>query len=626
MTTAFFPLRRLGLTGVAILSAGLHCAPPAPPSPVAGQASPAWVTDAVFYQIFPERFRNGDPTNDPTRASLEFPDVVPESWAVSDWTTDWYTRAAWEREMGPDFYEHGVFHRRYGGDLQGVIDRLDYLRDLGINALYFNPLFYARSLHKYDGNTFHHIDPYFGPDPAGDFERMAEETSDPQSWHVTAADSLFFTLVDRAHALGIRVVIDGVWNHTGRDFFAFADLRARQETSPYRDWYIVRAFDDPATPANEFAYEGWWGVETLPVFADTPAGDDLHPGPKAYVFDATRRWMDPNGDGDPADGVDGWRLDVAPDVPVKFWADWNAHVRRLNPEAYTVSEVWFDASKFLQDGGFSATMNYHGFAFLAKGFLVDAALPAGEFFAQHEARRAEYPRAMQYAMQNLIDSHDTDRLASMIANARTTYEQAEKNDYDVNVSPRHVATYAVRRPDARERRIQRLVALLQLTDVGAPMIYYGTEAGMWGADDPDDRMPMVWPDLSYEPQRTDPRGRPRIEDPVAFDREVFEFYRQVIALRHAHPALRGGSFEPLLADDARQCIAFVREGEEERLVVLFNRSEEAQEVAVPLGGSVGSQRVVFVTAGEADAISLGSEAGRLVVGLPGLTGVVVAVR
>ena len=394
MNVSPFGTRLASILALTLLALSAGCQPENAPlvqsdTPPTGGADPAWVTDAVFYQIFPERFANGDPTNDPTRESLEYVDAVPDSWRISPWTADWYSRADWEREMGDDFYENGVFHRRYGGDLQGVIDRLDYLDDLGINALYFNPLFYARSLHKYDGNTFHHIDPYFGPDPEGDLALMAQETSDPSSWHMTAADSLFFALVDQAHQRSMRIVIDGVWNHTGRDFFAFADIRERQEDSPYKDWYIINAFDDPATPENEFAYEGWWGVETLPLFADTPDGVDLHPGPKAYIFDATRRWMDPNGDGDPSDGVDGWRLDVAPDVPTKFWADWNAHVRSLNPEAYTVSEVWFDASRFLQDGGFSATMNYHGFAFLVKGFLVDNAITASAFLQQHEERRAQ---------------------------------------------------------------------------------------------------------------------------------------------------------------------------------------------------------------------------------------------
>src|SRR5437868_78376 len=163
---------------------------------------PAWAAEAVFYQIFPERFCSGDNNNDPTRDSLELP-VSPEpSWQISRWTADWYSRDDWEKQRGPDFYKDGVFDRRYGGDLQGVLNKLDYLSDLGINAIYFNPLFYSRSLHKYDGNSYHHIDPYFGPDPDGDFRLMAKETADPKTWQWTAADKMFLELLKEAHNRG----------------------------------------------------------------------------------------------------------------------------------------------------------------------------------------------------------------------------------------------------------------------------------------------------------------------------------------------------------------------------------------------------------------------------------------
>src|SRR5438874_2259401 len=142
----------------------------------AAKFAPDWARDAIWYQIFPERFRNGDTKNDPTRDSLEWPITPSQKWRISRWTADWYARDDWEIEQdkvsdpdpAPNFYKHGVFDRRYGGDLQGVLDKLDYIAELGVNALYFNPLFYSRSLHKYDGNTYHHIDPYFGPNPRGD--------------------------------------------------------------------------------------------------------------------------------------------------------------------------------------------------------------------------------------------------------------------------------------------------------------------------------------------------------------------------------------------------------------------------------------------------------------------------
>lgn len=548
--------------------------------------SAAWPVDAVFYQIFPERFRNGDPTNDPTRESLEFPENVSDKWKVTPWTGDWYARAQWETERGDSFYEHGVFDRRYGGDLQGVIDKLDYLEELGVNTLYFNPVFFGRSLHKYDGASMHHIDPYFGPDPSGDLQLMAAETSELESWQWTAADRLFLNLVGQLHERGMRIVIDGVFNHTGRDFFAFAHLREHQQESPYQSWYIVQQFDDPQTPQNEFRYKGWWGVDTLPEFANQDAETDLHRGPKQYVMDITSRWMDPNGDGDPADGIDGWRLDVANEVPIDFWKAWNAHVRRINPAAYTVAEIWDDAQRFLSDGGFSATMNYHGFAFVVNGFLIDGKLTARDFSRELLQRTARFETTMRFSMQNLIDSHDTPRLASMIINRKyAPYVQPERFDYDVGErsSPRWWDQYPVEGPDAMDRKIQRLVALMQMTYIGAPMIYYGTEAGMWGADDPCDRMPMVWDDLQFARQEADPLGRPRKPDEVQFDQPLFDFYQAAIRLRHKHPALRRGSCRVLGADDDAQAFVFQRELDGDSLVVALNRGMRPFDFTLPKG-------------------------------------------
>jgi cyclomaltodextrinase len=584
---------------------------------------PEWVADAVFYQIFPERFANGDRGNDPVRESLE--DTVPATWAVSPWTGDWYARAPWEKEIGPNFFEHGVFHRRYGGDLQGIIDRLDYLKNLGITAIYLNPVFHARSLHKYDGSSFHHVDPYFGPDPAGDLAAMERETSDPKSWQWTAADRLFLELLRKAHARGMRVILDGVFNHTGRDFFAFRNLREKQEASPYKEWYTVEKYDDPATPANEFKYKCWWGVDTLPEFADDAATKDLGAGPKAYVLDITRRWMDPDGDGNPADGIDGWRLDVAREVPVAFWRDWHALVQSINPEAYTVAEEWDEASRFLDEGAFDATMNYYGFSFPTKGYLIDSTLPASKAAKEFADRLEDHPAAMRYAMLNLVDSHDTDRLASMIVNgARRAYQMADRFDYDIAVSPRQEADYDVRKPDARERRIQRMVALLQMTYPGAPMIYYGTEAGMWGADDPCDRMPMVWPEMTFEPQAADPRGRARAPQAIGFDRGLFDYYRAAIALRERFPALRRGAIEFLPADDGARFLAFRRTAGPQELLVGFNRGDAAYTWRIPTpAGAFISQ--VFTSSGEVDKLAIKAEGGETLVTLPPLEGVVLSV-
>ena len=520
---------------------------------------PDWAADAVFYQIFPERFRNGDPSNDPTLESTEFPDIMPGNWSVTPWTNQWYARADWEKKLGDNFYEDGVFHRRLGGDLQGVIDKLDYLSNLGINTIYFNPVFYARSLHKYDGNSFHHVDPHFGPDPAGDFAIMKTETADPTTWKWTKADKLFLSLLNKAHSRNIRVIIDGVFNHTGRDFFAFENIVKKQKDSPYVDWYMIEEFDDPKTDESEFKYKGWWGVDTLPEFANNKDGDDLHPAPKSYVMTATRRWMDPNGDGNPSDGIDGWRLDVANEVPNKFWRDWNKLVRKINPDAYTVAEIWENAGGYLRDCGFSATMNYHGFSFPVKGFLVDGRLPASRFAELLQERMAEHETAVQYALQNLIDSHDTDRVASMIVNARRelSYKNADRFDYDVGerVSARSDKAYDVRPPNERDRAIQKLLTLFQMTFVGAPMVYYGTEAGMDGGDDPDDRMPMIWEDLEYQARTLGPHGNLDRSYPVAFNSELFKFYRDLISLRNDSKALRHGDFKTVHSDDDCKLLA-----------------------------------------------------------------------
>lgn len=584
---------------------------------------PAWAVDAVFYQIFPERFRNGDTSNDPTRDSLEFPDNVPESWAVSPWTGDWYARSDWERSVGDDFFEHGVFNRRYGGDLQGVLDKLDHLQDLGVNTLYFNPVFYGRSLHKYDAASMHHIDPYFGPDPGGDLKLIALESSDPSSWHWTAADKLFLKLVAELHRRGMRVIIDGVFNHTGRDFFAFAHLREHQAVSPYRDWYIVQHFDDPATSENEFRYKGWWDVDTLPEFADAAGGGDLHAGPKQYVFDITRRWLDPDGDGNPRDGIDGWRLDVANEVPAPFWHEWHELVRSINPQAYTVAEIWDDAREFLTRGGFSATMNYHAFAFLAKGFLIDGRLSAHDFVHELQRRREQCPAAMQFALQNLVDSHDTDRVASMIVNRPLDepYLQPGRFDYDVSerASPRRDPTYHVRRPTHEERRLQRMVVLLQMTYVGAPMVYYGDEAGMWGGDDPCDRWPMLWEDLTYDVQREDPLGRNREPDEMAFDRELYDFYRRAIGLRREHAVLRRGAWRAEHSNDQTQFIAFSRQLDDQQALVAFNRSDKPYRWTLPT--TAADLAIVLTTTGNADAMSIEVVGESPSVLVPGTTGV-----
>jgi cyclomaltodextrinase / maltogenic alpha-amylase / neopullulanase len=535
---------------------------------------PEWAKDAIWYQIFPERFRNGDTSNDPTRDVVWLPTQRP--WHVSRWGGDWYALQEWEQATGRGFYDV-VFDRRYGGDLAGVLEKLDYLKDLGITALYFNPVFESPSLHKYDASSYHHIDANFGPNPAGDRALMQGETDEASRWHWTAADSMFVRLVDEAHRRGIRVIIDGVFNHCGIRFWAFEDVRKNQQASPYAAWFDVVSWDDPATPKDEFDYKAWWGFKLHPEFHEDEGG--FPKSLREYFFAITRRWMDPNNDGDPSDGIDGWRLDVPNDVSPVFWRQWRNVVKGINPEAYIVGEIWDNASEWLNGDLFDAVMNYR-YARAVVRFFIDTdgrRLTVTAFDAELKNIRASHPDEVNFVLQNLIDSHDTDRLASMIANANRTF--------DDKANPRQNPSYDVRKPTASERQVQRLVVLFQMTSLGAPMIYYGDEAGMWGGDDPDNRKPMVWPDITFDPEASHPlRGQQRAPDSVRFDDSMLDYYRSVIGVRRQHPALRRGDMRPVVQDDAAGVYAFTRATDNDTVLVMINNSDREQRVRIPLAG------------------------------------------
>ncbi len=526
--------------------------------------SPDWAEGVVWYQIFPERFRDGDPNNQPNRERAR----GPEGWTITPWTQDWYKRDVWEENHSDDFYSI-VRERRYGGDLQGVIDKLDYIKELGVGVIYFNPVFDAQSMHKYDASYYHHIDRNFGPDPEGDVEQiLAEDPGNPETWGWTEGDKLFLQLIEEAHARGIKIVIDGVFNHTGTEFWAFQDLVENQENSLYKDWYIVTSFDDPNTPENEFDYEGWWGFKGLPVYREE--NENLSDPVKQHIFEVTRRWMDPNGDGDPSDGVDGWRLDVASEVGKNFWRDWHAFVRDINPEAITVAEIWTDEAKeFITTDMFTSVMNYR-FTDAVKLFMIDEAISSEEFESRLKDIENDYPEASLDVLQNLMDSHDTSRLATSVVNKGQAYNPDSYPNEE----------YEVRKPDERERSIQRLVALFQYTWKGAPMIYYGTESGMWGADDPDDRKPMVWQDLTYEDETHHPYGWERPRDTNNFDEQLFEYYKKLGEIRNNSETLKKGSAQFRALEE--RFISFERVLESEpKILVSINLSDSTKSVSLP---------------------------------------------
>jgi glycosidase len=342
--------------------------------------------------------------------------------------------------------------------------------------------------------------------------------------------------------------------------------------------------------------------------------------------------MDPDGNGDPSDGIDGWRLDVADERPPKFWADWHAHIRSINPAIYTSAEVWSNPLELIERGRFSACMNYHGFAIPVKGFLIDGLVKASRFTSMLDERRGALPPAVAGAMQNLIDSHDTDRVASMVANAEgTVYGNPDQIDYNTRNNLRAAPGYRIRKPDAREREIQRLVAFFQMTYVGAPMIYYGTEAGMIGAHDPDCRMPMVWEDLRFEPQATDPRGKPREPDDINFDPGLFGFFKRAIAFRKAHPVLARGDYRTLGAFDSAKTFAFLRSGNGQKpVLVAINRSDAEQSIEVMLpkeaADALEKASALFVSRDDPAAAEIEAGGGRARIRLPALTGAAFGVR
>ena len=333
---------------------------------------PGWAKKVVWYQIFPGRFRNGDPANDPTLESIKgaFPHDTTSPWKIHRWTSDWYELQPYEKKSRKDIW-FNIQRRRYGGDLQGIIDKLDYLKDLGIGAIYLNPVFWSPSSHKYDAATYHHIDPYFGPDPDGDKKLIANETpDDPSTWVWTSADKLFLKLIEEVHNRQMKIIMDGVFNHMGINSWAFRDVAENQQESRYKDWFNITSWDD-SVKGTTFQYKGWYGVKELPELKQN--SDGIVDLPKKYIFNITKRWMDPDGNGNPSDGIDGWRLDVAFMIKHNFWKEWRKLVKSINAQAFLTAEIVDDIKilqTYLKGDEFDAVMNYN-FLFTTAEYFID---------------------------------------------------------------------------------------------------------------------------------------------------------------------------------------------------------------------------------------------------------------
>lgn len=508
--------------------------------------TPDWAKNAIWYQIMVDRFRNGSTQNDPT--------------PVHSWTSDWFELADYEGKNGATFYKNAVFERLYGGDIVGLEEKLPYLKDLGVTALYLNPVFIARTHHKYDATNYVHIDPYYGVGKDDDYAQISahEDLLDASTWKWTKSDRVFLNFLRKARSMGFRVIIDGVFNHVGTDHPAFQDVLSNGKNSRFADWFDVTSW----TP---FKYNGWGGYGGLPAFrksSDGLASRSL----VTHLFAVTRRWMDPNGDGDPSDGIDGWRLDVPNEIPLPFWAEWHKLVKSINPDAYITGEIWDRADQWVDGKHFDAVMNYE-FARPAVSWTLyrNKKVMPSELDRRLRELRLAYPWASTLVMMNLVDSHDTDRVASMAKNPDRLYDQE-------NRSQDNGPNYDNSKPGPVDYQRVRLLLLLQMTYVGAPMIWNGDEVGMWGADDPSCRKPLLWEDLQ-------PYAKP---DENFVMKDHLAFYKKAIALRASNTALRTGSFRTLTVDDFADVWAFVRSDEGQHLLVALNASPNPRAARIPL--------------------------------------------
>lgn len=509
--------------------------------------TPAWARDAVFYQIFPDRFASSD--------------RVPKPGPMEPW------------ELPPT--THGI----KGGDLLGIVEHLDELKDLGVTALYMTPVFLSASNHRY------HTDDYLAVDP------------------ILGGEAALRQLVDEAHARHMRVVLDGVFNHSGRGFWPFHHVAEVGAPSPYRDWLhldaevlagrrMLRPFPGPEAAEQQrrleaggmgageasrrvLGYEAWWGLPALPKL------NTNHPAAREYLLGVAEHWL--------RFGIDGWRLDVAEEIDGRYWEEFRRRCRAVNPEAYLVAEIWHTKPEWLTGRHFDALMNYP-LAEAIMGFAGGRSLDWRVIHEHHEYGRSIVARdAASLAVE-------IERLAGLVDPAVTAVQLNLLGSHD---APR------LRTVMGGDTAAVRLAMLLQFTLPGAPCIYYGDELAMEGHQDPDCR-------------RSFPRG-PLSDEQAA----MRAFVRDLAATRHGSRALRDGELRFLATQGGT--LAMLRTHGAEAYVVVANAAEQAATLDLEPVGHGGAATVVPIGGWRPDAQRSASwdDAGHLAVRVPARSGLVV---
>ena len=521
---------------------------------VPGFSTPDWAKGAVMYQIFTDRFYNGDKSNDVE--TNEYYYIGDYSQRVTNW--DKYPANMGVREF-------------YGGDLQGVMDKLDYLQDLGVEVVYFNPLFVSPSNHKYDIQDYDYIDPHYGKivDDGGEvLPNGVTDNSQATKYkkrttglkNLEASNELFIKLVEELHRRGMKVILDGVFNHCG-SFNKWMDRERIYEgeedyepgayvsaDSPYRSYFRFFKEGPENWPYNA-NYDGWWGHDTLPKlnYEDSVKLEN-------YILYIGRKWVSP------PYNVDGWRLDVAADLGRsneynhEFWQKFRRAVKDANPNALILAEHYGDPSDWLKGDEWDTVMNYDAFMEPVTWFLTGMEKHSDEAREELLGNIDNFIGSMAHHMSNMLtpslqvamnvlSNHDHSRFLT-----RTNHMVGRVE----HLGPEAANEYV-------NKAVMREAVVMQMTWVGAPTVYYGDEAGVCGFTDPDNRRTYPW---GHE------------------DQELIAFHKEAIRIHKEHPALKTGSLKILGGEE--NILSYARFKGHDRIIVVINNRSERAEVKVPV--------------------------------------------